>query len=283
MACSESWLNLNPSTSVTTDQALSTLTDIQTALYGVYRQTSQHSYYGDNYWYYGDCRAMDVQARESKGDGRRVSPYYEYNVTATDNLNITLPWQRPYIVIRQANNIIQRIDQGGITGGTDEELARIKAEALVLRALALHNLTRLFGMPYSYDKGASLGVPVITTPVNPDYAPARNTVAECYTQVVKDLTDALPALVKTKNDGYVNYWAAQALFSRVYLDMGEYQSAYDAGTRPRRCAPRHHATIPHGQQLCPAHPPIGNRRQPQHGAECAVSPKYFACIQPWPA
>ena len=30
---------------------------------------------------------MDVQARESKGDGRRVSPYYEYNVTATDNLN----------------------------------------------------------------------------------------------------------------------------------------------------------------------------------------------------
>ena len=86
-SCSESWLNLNPSTSVTTDQALSTLTDIQTALYGVYRQTSQHSYYGDNYWYYADCRGMDVQARESKGDGRRVSPYYEYNVTATDNLN----------------------------------------------------------------------------------------------------------------------------------------------------------------------------------------------------
>ena len=48
--------------------------------------------------------------------------------------------------------------------------------------------------------------------------------------MVKDLTDALPALVKTKNDGYVNYWAAQALLSRVYLDMGEYQSAYDAAT-----------------------------------------------------
>ena len=32
-SCSESWLDLNPSTSVTTDQALSTLTDIQTALY----------------------------------------------------------------------------------------------------------------------------------------------------------------------------------------------------------------------------------------------------------
>ena len=65
-SCSESWLDLNPSTSVTTEQALSTVNDLQTALNGVYRETSQHSYYGDNYWYYGDCRAMDVQAREGK-------------------------------------------------------------------------------------------------------------------------------------------------------------------------------------------------------------------------
>ena len=63
-SCSDSWLDLNPSTSVTTEQALSTMDDIRTALNGVYRQTSVHSYYGDNYWYYGDCRAMDVQARE---------------------------------------------------------------------------------------------------------------------------------------------------------------------------------------------------------------------------
>ena len=86
VSCSEDWLNLNPSTSVTTDQALSTLEDIKVALNGVYRETSQHSYYGDNYWYYGDCRAMDVQARENKASGKRVTPYYTYNVLATDNL-----------------------------------------------------------------------------------------------------------------------------------------------------------------------------------------------------
>lgn len=50
VSCSEDWLNLNPSTSVTTDQALSTLEDIKVALNGVYRETSQHSYYGDNYY-----------------------------------------------------------------------------------------------------------------------------------------------------------------------------------------------------------------------------------------
>ena len=227
-SCSSSWLDLDPSTSVTTDQALATYSDLEVALNGVYRQTSQHSYYGDNHWYYGDCRAADVQARESKGPGRRVSPYYEYNVLADDNLNITLPWQRPYIVIRQANNIIQRVNEGNIPGGTDEEVNAIKSEALVLRGLALFNLTRMFGMPYTNDNGASLGVPIELSPENPDHRPARNTVAECYTQVVTDLTDALDGLSRERRDGYINYWAAKALLSRVYLNMGDYRNAYDA-------------------------------------------------------
>ena len=41
-----------------------------------------------------------------------------------------------------------------------EEVARIKSEALAMRGLALFDLTRLFGMPYTLDNGASLGVPI---------------------------------------------------------------------------------------------------------------------------
>lgn len=48
-SCSEGWLDVNPSTSVPTDQALSTQEDLKIALNGLYRQTSQHSYYGDNH------------------------------------------------------------------------------------------------------------------------------------------------------------------------------------------------------------------------------------------
>lgn len=229
-SCSEDWLNLNPSTSVTTNQAFTTLEDAKVALNGVYRETSQHSYYGDNYWYYGDCRAMDVQARENKASGKRVTPYYTYNVLATDNLNITLPWNRPYLVIRQANNLIQKIEQGAVQSSDTKELNRIKAEALVLRGLALFNLTRLFGMPYMNDNGASLGVPIELKPEEPAHQPKRNTVAECYEQVVADITTALPNLRTEKTDGYINYWAAQALLSRVYLDMGKNKEAYDAAT-----------------------------------------------------
>ena len=181
-------------------------------------------------WLRAITRAADVQARITKGDGKRVSPYYEYNVLASDNLNIVLPWNTVYKVIRQTNNLIQKIESGSIQSSDTKELNRIKSEALVMRGLSLFNLTRLFGMPYTNDKGASLGVPIETSPSDPTHKPSRSTVAQCYEQVVSDMSNALSGLKQETSNGYINYWAAQALLSRVYLNMGEYQKAYDAAT-----------------------------------------------------
>ena len=135
-SCSDSWLDLNPSTSVPTDQAFSSLEDAQSALNGIYRLASAHSYYGDNFFYFGDCRAADVQARMTKGDGRRVSPYYEYNVKATDSFNSSLPWNQVYKVIRQTNNLIAATESGLIKTTDEAALNEIKAQALAMRGLA---------------------------------------------------------------------------------------------------------------------------------------------------
>ena len=97
-----------------------------------------------------------------------------------------------------------------------------------MRGLALYDLTRLFAMPYMYDNGASLGVPIEIKLTDANHKPERNTVAECYNQVITDMTDALQGLSKEKADGYLNYWAVKGLLSRVYLNMGKYQEAYDA-------------------------------------------------------
>lgn len=225
-SCSGDWLDLKPSTSVTTDEAMKTLTDAQSALNGVYRLASAHSYYGDNLLYFGDCRAEDVQARISKGDGKRVSPYYEYNVKADDSFNTSLPWNQIYKVIRQTNNIIHYID--GIETTDETSALRIKSEALAMRGLALYDLVRVFAMPYMYDNGASLGVPTEIEISDASHKPKRNTVAECYNQVIEDMTNALGGLSKEKTDGYLNYWAVKGLLSRVYLNMGNYKEAYDA-------------------------------------------------------
>lgn len=148
-SCSGDWLNLDPSTSVTTSQAIRTLEEAQIALNGIYRIAASHSYYGDNYLYYADCRGEDVQARISKGPGKRVSPYYEFNVTADDALNITRVWNQPYNVIHQANSLLERIESGEVTTDNTAALDCIKAEALALRGLALFDLTRLFYALYS--------------------------------------------------------------------------------------------------------------------------------------
>ena len=103
----------------------------------------------------------------------------------------------------------------------------IKAEALALRGLALFDLTRLFAMPYTLDNGASLGVPIEIKTTLPTHQPARNTVAECYQQVIDDMTGALDlsALSTDKKDGYLNVWSVKALLSRVYLYMNNNEQA----------------------------------------------------------
>lgn len=229
-ACSADWLNVDPSTSVETGKALGTLQDVEYAMNGVYRLASSHSYYGDNYLYFGDCRGEDVQARIAKGTNGRVSPYYEYNAIAEDNFNIGLPWYQAYKVIRQVNNIIKQINEGKVKTTDDAALKNLWAQAMVIRGLALYDLTRLFGMPYMADNGASPGVPIELTPAEPTHTPGRATVAQCYDQVIKDMgsDEVLNALSREKTDGRINYWATKALLSRVYLNMGKNKEAYDA-------------------------------------------------------
>jgi tetratricopeptide (TPR) repeat protein len=73
------------------------------------------------------------------------------------------------------------------------------------------------------DDGASLGVPIVTELLDPTAQVGRNTVAEDYKQVIKDLTEAINSetLATERTPGYINLWAAKAILCRVYLYMGD--------------------------------------------------------------
>ena len=106
-------------------------------------------------------------------------------------MNITRVWNQPYSVIHQANSLLERIESGAVVTDDAVALNCIKAEALALRGLALFDLTRLFAMPYTLNNGTSLGVPIeIKTTLLLTSLPAT-TVAECYQQVIDDMTGAL--------------------------------------------------------------------------------------------
>ena len=104
----------------------------------------------------------------------------------------------------------------------------LRGQALAIRGMALFDLTRLFGYPYTMDGGASLGVPIVETLSGTDDKPARKTVAECYAHIIADLTSASDLLAGKFNKGKFNKWAALTLLSRVYLYKGDNAEALKA-------------------------------------------------------
>ncbi len=220
LSCSEDWLDLKPTTEVVSTEAIQNLVDADYALNGIYSTLQSYEYYGARMQYYADVTGDDMQAT---GTNKRSSQYYMM-INNTDNVYTSL-WSLPNTVMRLTNNILSQIDALEVTTSETEKKNDIKGQALALRALALFDVTRVFGNTYLKDNGASLGGCVITELVGPDYAPARNTVSECYTQIISDLTAALPLLKATKNDGKINRWAAKTLLSRVYLYKGDNANA----------------------------------------------------------
>jgi len=220
VSCSEDWLDLKPTTQVVSLEAIKNLVDADYAVNGIYSTFQSYEYYGARMQYYADVTGDDMQAT---GTNKRSSQYYMM-ISNTDNVYTSL-WAMPYEVIRYANNILAQIDALQITPSEQAKKDDIKGQALALRALALFDVTRVFGNTYLKDNGASLGGCIITEAVGPDYMPKRNTVSECYTQIINDLTAAIPLLTATKNDGKINRWAAKTLLSRVYLYKGDNTNA----------------------------------------------------------
>ncbi|WP_276504728.1 RagB/SusD family nutrient uptake outer membrane protein [Terrimonas pollutisoli] len=129
-------------------------------------------------------------------------------------------WNASYKSIAQSNLVIVK----GASVSMDETLrSRYLAEAKFIRALNYFNLVQLFG-----------AVPLVTTPLDDykdSYNYGRQPVADVYTQIVKDLTEAAAVLSPgyTGADiGRVTSGAANALLGKVYLTQKKYNEALTA-------------------------------------------------------
>ena len=237
-SCVNDWLDVAPSDGTDADAALTSSSDLAAARTGMYEALKGNSnlvdYYGQQFFVYGDVHAGDDYQYNNLGGSNRASFYYDMNYqtasefsSSTSSSNVA--WKSPYIVIGRANRIIAAAEGGALSDAAEAKatIDQYAAEAKVLRALAHFDLVRIYGKPYTEDQGASLGVPLVTEVLESNAKPARSTVAEVYTQVVKDLTEAISsnALATETEPGYVSVWGAKAILSRVYLNMGDYANA----------------------------------------------------------
>jgi hypothetical protein len=206
------FLDVTPSNSADANQAIQTPRDAQILMNGIMNQMTSSSYYGRNMIMYGEARGGDVAVYSQ---GRGLDGLYTFNHSTNSN-NFSTFWSQIYYCLSQSNYLLEEIakrEAAGITG-----FETVKGQTLTARALMYFDLVRIYGKTYTQDK-ASYGVPLVLSKLAYDAKPLRATVEQVYTQILKDLNDSAPLLPKTKQNGYINYYANKAILARVYLNM----------------------------------------------------------------
>ena len=216
-SCEKSFLELKPPTSLTPEFALATEADLQVALRGAYAGLKSTALYGRSLMVLGDMMADNTY--QSALNTNRYTNFNLYNYLVTDG-DVAGLWNASYTVILRANNIINS------PIADNANIQQIKGEAYAIRALAYFNLVRYFGSPYTVDP-SKLGVPIITT-YQADLKPERAKIADVYTLINKDLTQAYTLMTKFTNSSQFSKYSAKALQAKVYLAMGDKTNAKTA-------------------------------------------------------
>ena len=233
VSCNKDFLVEEPKLSQSNELTLSKFEGLDNSTAGAYLRLQSASWYGCQYVLNGELMAGNATNPKSlPGSGRyRTQEPWSFTESATWST-----WALAYYTINAVNNVLANLDGKTGSGVTQADINNLEAECLFLRALCHFELVNIYAQPYL--KGANraeLGVPVMTK--SSIGFPSRNTVGQVYDQVVEDLLKA-ESLMSDKYQrkdvtdprATVTKPAIQALLSRVYLYMGEWQKSADYAT-----------------------------------------------------
>lgn len=160
--------------------------------------------------------------------------YQNFEITKDDEVGaMGYIWKNGYQTINNANQIIEHVpalmEQFPNDAAT---LNHYMAQAYFLRALVHFDMCLTFGQNYNYTPDAShLGIAIVDHALSMNDKPARNTVAQVYTQVIKDLEKSLELYDKSQNNPFLpSYNASMALLARVYLHKSDWENAKKCAT-----------------------------------------------------
>ncbi len=201
-------LDVQPTASISADQAIKDETGVEKAITGAYYSLHDVGNYGRNHVIVEDLAADNLAWTGTTRDYQQVAD----NLIASDNAIIDGIWTSNYDCINRVNNVLERI--GSIDMSTDKRNL-YTGDALFLRALSNFNLLCYFG-----------GIPIKIRPTLDlnNINQARNSVADVCAQIIADLLQAekiLPAPDK-RSLGFASSFSATALLARVYLTQFQY-------------------------------------------------------------
>ena len=219
-SCETTYLDTAPTASIDASAAYSTTKNAAAAINGIYRSfvvryLSSQGHSGHPAMmiimdHLGEDMVIGTTAASwHVGETRWTAHRSDVNVLSQ------FPYEMYYRFIGNANIGIANIDK---SVGPQADKNQLKGEALALRAFSYLHLVQLYGKRYdaAAKPNAQLGVPLVLEPTTE--AKPRATVEDVYTQIKKDLTDAIALLTTSRvNKSHINVNVAKGLMARVAL------------------------------------------------------------------
>jgi hypothetical protein len=229
----ESFLDQMPSSALPAKESIQTVTDLQTAVNGVYDRMNSFDYYSGDFIPLGDLRGDDMTFNPAL-NANQISPIarYQYDKNSIYAENF---WSAPYVTMGRINDILSVAGDVIIETGEQDIYDDLTGQLYALRAICHFDLARMFcQLPTALHDGVTMdspdsGIPISDRVFDIDFKPVRSTLRETYDFILADFDRAIEKLDPTPNIttsyGYVNIWAAKALKSRVLLYMGNYSQS----------------------------------------------------------
>lgn len=239
-ACEKEFLDTYPTTAVSDNDVLLSTKNAIAALNGIHRSlytqsgTAQgHAGEGCNNMF-RDLMGEDIIYPRANGSTAYVGLMRWQSHRDVNDGTVAYMYRFYYRIISNANVLINGIEK---TPGPEAEKRMIKGQALAYRGWAHFQLVQLWGERYDATKtNTQLGVPLLLE--NTLVGQPRATVEEVYTQINKDLDEAITLLAGYSRTGSaaksnIDVNVAQGFKARVALTQQKWADAATAAAAAR--------------------------------------------------
>jgi len=220
-SCSDEKLEIIPELNDVLETSIRSEEDVEKYLINSYEQFQSSTLFGANILIHADLMSDNVFV-SNKNDGYFLG-INSLNITQDGDLGHLGGFYR---VIRAANTVLnfENYLAAGVDASTFDmaKINEVQATAKAARGVALFYLANLYASNPTSGQFQEFGVPVYTTPFDPNARFPRSTVEEVYTQIIKDLEESLQYIADVPTDkGYLSKTAVNLVLSRVYLTRGQ--------------------------------------------------------------
>jgi hypothetical protein len=208
-AC-EKVLDVQPTQSLSTEEAIQNKNDVMRALTGCYDALQQTGLYRLDMIVLPDLASDNLDHTGTRQEYGQI----DNNSILAENFIIEGVWNDSYGALNRVNSLLDKLPE--ITDFTDDERANVIGQLYFIRALIHFNLVNCFG-----------AVPIKTSPtygVDESLDVGRDDIADVYQQIIIDLENAAGKIGPQENI-FATDGAVKALLARVYLYTGQWELA----------------------------------------------------------